>query len=108
MNYWSRFLQSEASTYVLNDSEFGWLSDYALNEMAKETKGEKITDLFACRNTDVSDHFGFKSGDDFFTRKFKPALDQLLLQTMMVLLQMPANLRHLELLEKYQRRRNSG
>ena len=74
LNYWDRFLQSEASTYVLNDSEFGWLSDYALNEMAKEAKGEKIIDLFACRNTDVSDHFGFKSRDDFFTRKFKPGI----------------------------------
>lgn len=42
--------------------------------MAKEAKGEKITDLFACPNTDVSDHFGFKSWDDFFTKKFKPGI----------------------------------
>ncbi len=35
LNYWGKFLQTPDSTYVLNTSKNGWLSDYALNEMAK-------------------------------------------------------------------------
>ncbi len=71
LNYWGRYLQSEDSTYVLNTSDKGWLSNTALNEMAKEAKGDNFLDLFNCRSNDVKQKLGFKSWDDFFTRTFK-------------------------------------
>ncbi|WP_297953851.1 phosphatidylserine decarboxylase family protein [uncultured Lactobacillus sp.] len=74
LDYWGRYLQSEASAYVLNTSDKGWLSPYALNEMAKEAKGDNFLDLFAVRSTDVNKKLGFTSWDDFFTRKFKPGI----------------------------------
>ncbi|RVU70393.1 MULTISPECIES: phosphatidylserine decarboxylase family protein [Lactobacillus] len=74
LNYWGHYLQTEDSTYVLNTSDKGWLSPTALQEMAKEAKGENFLDLFECRSTDVTQKLGFKSWDDFFTRKFKPGI----------------------------------
>ena len=35
LNYWGKCLQTPDSTYVLNTSKNCWLSNYALNEMAK-------------------------------------------------------------------------
>lgn len=74
MDYWGRYLQSEESSYVLNTSDKGWLSPYALNEMAKEAGGDNFVDLFAVRSTDVKQKLGYTSWDDFFTRKFKPGI----------------------------------
>ncbi|MDR0374786.1 MAG: phophatidylserine decarboxylase associated domain-containing protein, partial [Treponema sp.] len=59
---WCNFLCSEKSVYVLNDKENGWFCKSALDELKM---GEYICD------PDVQ-HFGFKSWNDFFTRKFKP------------------------------------
>jgi len=33
---------------LLNTSDKGWLSNTALNEMAKEAKGDNFLDLFNC------------------------------------------------------------
>lgn len=74
LDYWGRYLQSEDSSYVLNNSDKGWLSPYALNEMAKEAGGDNFVDLFAVRSTDVKQKLGYTSWDDFFTRKFKPGI----------------------------------
>lgn len=74
LDYWGRYLQSEESSYVLNTSDKGWLSPYALNEMAKEAGGDNFVDLFAVRSTDVKQKLGYTSWDDFFTRKFKPGI----------------------------------
>ena len=74
LDYWGRYLQSEESSYVLNTSDKGWLSPYALNEMAKEAGGDNSADLFAVRSTDVKQKLGYTSWDDFFTRKFKPGI----------------------------------
>ena len=74
LDYWGRYLQSEDSSYVLNTSDKGWLSPYALNEMAKEAGGDNFVDLFAVRSTDVKQKLGYTSWDDFFTRKFKPGI----------------------------------
>ena len=74
LDYWGRYLQSEDSSYVLNTSDKGWLSPYALNEMAKEAGGDNSADLFAVRSTDVKQKLGYTSWDDFFTRKFKPGI----------------------------------
>ncbi|MBW7986269.1 phosphatidylserine decarboxylase family protein [Lactobacillus helveticus] len=74
LDYWGRYLQSEDSSYVLNTSDKGWLSSYALNEMAKEADGDNFLDLFAVRSTDVKQKLGYTSWDDFFTRKFKAGI----------------------------------
>lgn len=74
LDYWGRYLQSEESSYVLNTSDKGWLSPYALNEIAKEAGGDNFVDLFAVRSTDVKQKLGYTSWDDFFTRKFKPGI----------------------------------
>lgn len=74
LDYWGRYLQSEESSYVLNTSDKGWLSPYALNEMAKEAGGDNFVDLFAVHSTDVKQKLGYTSWDDFFTRKFKPGI----------------------------------
>lgn len=74
LDYWGRYLQSEDSSYVLNTSDKGWLSSYALNEMAKEADGDNFLDLFAMRSTDVKQKLGYTSWDDFFTRKFKAGI----------------------------------
>ena len=36
LNYWGKYLQTPASTYVLNTSKNGWLSDYALMKCLKQ------------------------------------------------------------------------
>lgn len=74
LDYWGRYLQSPASAYVLNTSDKGWLSQYALDEMAKEAGGSDLLDLFAVRSNDAEKKFGYTSWDDFFTRKFKPGI----------------------------------
>ncbi|NRO91742.1 Phosphatidylserine decarboxylase proenzyme [Lactobacillus helveticus] len=74
LDYWGRYLQSEDSSYVLNTSDKGWLSSYALNEMAKAADGDNFLDLFAVRSTDVKQKLGYTSWDDFFTRKFKAGI----------------------------------
>lgn len=74
LDYWGRYLQSEDSSYVLNTSDKGWLSPYALNEIAKEAGGDNFVDLFAVHSTDVKQKLGYTSWDDFFTRKFKPCI----------------------------------
>lgn len=74
LDYWGRYLQSPASAYVLNTSDKGWLSQYALDEMAKEAGGSDFLDLFAVRSDDVEKKFGYTSWDNFFTRKFKPGI----------------------------------
>ena len=74
LNYWGKFLQTPDSTYVLNTSKNGWLSDYALNEMAKVADGDKFTTIFKCASEDREKHLGFTSWDNFFTRLFNPGI----------------------------------
>lgn len=74
LDYWGRYLQSPDSAYVLNTSENGWLSPFALNEMAKEALGDDFTHIFKLRSDDVNKKFGFTSWDDFFVRVFNPEL----------------------------------
>ena len=74
LDYWGHYLQSPASSYVLNTSDKGWLSTYALKEMAKEADGINFLDLFKTRSKDPEKKFGYVSWDDFFTRKFNPGI----------------------------------
>ncbi|MGQ5708662.1 phosphatidylserine decarboxylase family protein [Lactobacillus sp. PSON] len=74
LDYWGKYLQSSDSSYVLNTSEKGWLSANALQEMAKEAKGDNFQEIFACKNSDPAQKLGFTSWDDFFTRVFNPGI----------------------------------
>ena len=74
LNYWGKFLQTPDSTYVLNASKNGCLSDYALNEMAKVADGDKFTTIFKCASEDREKHLGFTSWVNFFTRLFNPGI----------------------------------
>jgi phosphatidylserine decarboxylase len=61
---WTKFLDSEKSLYVLNDSPTGWLSERARKDIH--------LDEF---QTDPKKPFlGFTSWNDFFIREFKPGL----------------------------------
>ena len=64
LNQWGEFLKSPASTYVLvKDKDWGWFSSDALAAMPN------FEEDFECDPTD--EHYGFKSWDDFFVRKFR-------------------------------------
>ena len=61
---WAKFLGSEASRYVLNDSPTGWLSAAA----------KKALNLDEIRTDPKAPYLGFKSWNDFFIREFKPGM----------------------------------
>jgi phosphatidylserine decarboxylase len=87
LNYWSKFLVTEDSRYVLIENDpsenvIAWLSELAQTEMMEVAKGAlglepnpipvsaTFSDVF---QSDPSDpYYGFKSWDDFFTRLFCP------------------------------------
>ena len=60
---WSEFLVSMKSTYVLNTADNGWFGPYASEAMPN------FNGTFKC--DPLAPHHGFKSWDDFFTRKFR-------------------------------------
>lgn len=74
LNEWAKFLQSSDSAVVLGTDEHGWfgptgskdLTDVA-NAAAKTNL--KFEELFHCDPKDK--YHGFKSWDDFFTRRFR-------------------------------------
>lgn len=74
LNYWGKYLKSEASTYVLNTSSHGWLCDEARELMAKKAYGNDFEKVFHCRSNKLEDHLGFTSWDDYFTREFNPGV----------------------------------
>jgi len=71
LNYWGLFLQSPASTCVLNSKPWGWFCEEALNDMMDQD-GNSFETQFICDPSEP--HWGFKSWDDFFTRRFRPQM----------------------------------
>lgn len=64
LNEWATFLQSEESTAVLSDDPVsGWFGANAQKAMPT------FVDDFICDPS--APHYGFKSWDDFFTRRFR-------------------------------------
>lgn len=61
LSKWCEFLCSPDSRYVLNTSEKGWLCEEAVEEL-------KLDDYIIDKN---DEYYGFKSWNDFFTRRFK-------------------------------------
>ena len=87
LNYWSQFLVTADSRYVLVQNDpanvaIAWLSPKAQSEMvgvASSALGEgenpispgaTFADIFECEPDDQP-YYGFTSWDDFFTRKFQ-------------------------------------
>ena len=70
LNYWAKYLTSKASRSVLHKECKGWLSPAALKAMVEEAEcdGKPFHEVFECKPCE--DYYGFKSWDDFFTRKF--------------------------------------
>lgn len=60
LNAWCEFLSSADSLYVLNDSPSGWKCEAAKRAVGIEDFVHDPTD----------EHWGFKSWNDFFTRRF--------------------------------------
>lgn len=74
LDYWGKFLQGPDSTYVLNRSKNGWLSDEALKSMEGAAYGDDFRTIFKTPNDDINNNYGFKSWDEFFTRTFNPGI----------------------------------
>jgi phosphatidylserine decarboxylase len=89
LNYWSNFLVTAGSRYVLIQDDpasdaIAWLSPTAQNEMvtvAKSALGQApnpippsatFADIFNCDPNDT--YYGFTSWDNFFTRTFRPGV----------------------------------
>lgn len=87
LNYWSKFLVTEDSRYVLIENDptenvIAWLSELAQSEMMQVAQGAlglepnpiapnaTFSDVFQSNPSDP--YYGFKSWDDFFTRLFCP------------------------------------
>ncbi|MCJ1277987.1 hypothetical protein MMC21_005801 [Puttea exsequens] len=63
---WARFLSSQQSTYVLNTSEEGWFGPAAMQAMPD------FVETFVCDPSVPA--YGFRSWDDFFTRRIRPGV----------------------------------
>ena len=85
LNYWSKFLVTEDSRYVLVENDpsedvIAWLSEVAQSEMMQVAQGAlglepnpispnaTFSDVFQSNPSEL--YYGFKSWDDFFTRLF--------------------------------------
>jgi len=63
LEYWCKFLTSEESIYVLNESSSGWMCKEAMETIGIEQyRTQEQLNL---------KHWGYTSWNDFFTRKFK-------------------------------------
>lgn len=64
LNAWCDFLNTEDSLYVLNDGKTGWMCEAA----------KQLIQIDNFQHAPNQPHWGFKSWNDFFTRKFKPGV----------------------------------
>ncbi|KAL7807329.1 Phophatidylserine decarboxylase domain-containing protein [Trichoderma aethiopicum] len=68
-------LMTEKSQYVITTAPDGWLSEDSLVHIENDTNvtGQELTfqQIFQCDPQGDPEHWGFKSWDDFFVRKFK-------------------------------------
>ncbi|EME78332.1 uncharacterized protein MYCFIDRAFT_64312 [Pseudocercospora fijiensis CIRAD86] len=75
LNEWGKFLTSPKSAEVLHDSKHGWLGPVGKKDMMEVANAPYQTshtfeDFFECPDPKAK-HHGYKSWDDFFTRRFK-------------------------------------
>ncbi|KAI5997796.1 phosphatidylserine decarboxylase-domain-containing protein [Pisolithus orientalis] len=74
---WAAFLVSPESRYVLTTNEKCWFSPVAIDVMSQRL-GTSFYDAWVCRDSDPDKHYGFTSWDDFFTRRFRPHLREVI------------------------------
>ncbi|KAK2591585.1 hypothetical protein QQS21_010713 [Conoideocrella luteorostrata] len=72
LNEWGKFLQTPESASVLGDHKLGWFGETGTKDMlqvanAPYKSNMKFEEMFVCDPT--AKHMGFKSWDDFFTRR---------------------------------------
>ncbi|KAF9011709.1 phosphatidylserine decarboxylase-domain-containing protein [Cyathus striatus] len=70
---WENYLSSEASCEVLNDSTGGWFSQEALAAYVEHFNGKSFFDVSVSENN-PENYYGFKSYDDFFSRRLRPSV----------------------------------
>lgn len=74
LNEWGKFLLQPESAGVLHANKTGWLGEHGKTDMMSVANAPLKTqhtfeDFFHCDSSQK--HYGYKSWDDFFTRKFK-------------------------------------
>lgn len=69
LNKWGEFLKSPESSYVLVDKPWGWFNEKAKAAMTANDAPLKFEEVFVCDPN--APHYGYKSWDDFFIRKFR-------------------------------------
>lgn len=75
LNAWGEFLKSPQSTAVLTDSASGWFSSTGISDLTAVANVETqhtFDQLYICDPSAPS--HGFKSWDDFFTRRFRDGI----------------------------------
>lgn len=76
LNLWARYLASEDSASVLDDSPGGWFGKDAMDTLITVGNLGKthytFDQLYVCDS--ATPHHGFTSWDDFFVRRFKPGV----------------------------------
>ncbi|KAH7305912.1 Phophatidylserine decarboxylase-domain-containing protein [Stachybotrys elegans] len=74
LNEWGKFLKTPESAHVLGDDKLGWFGETSTKDVMQVANAPlqssmKFEDMFVCDPT--KKHYGFKSWDDFFTRKIR-------------------------------------
>jgi phosphatidylserine decarboxylase len=72
LNEWGKYLKSPESAEVLRDHQAGWFGEVGYKDLMQVANGPngtsfKFEEMYKCEPSQK--HFGFKSWDDFFTRK---------------------------------------
>lgn len=74
LNTWGRFLQTPASANVLGSHQGGWFGEAGYKDLmavanAPYKTSHEFEDMFVC--DPKAEHYGYKSWDDFFTRRLR-------------------------------------
>lgn len=74
LNEWGKFLLAPDSAKVLHTNKTGWLGPHGQSDMMSVANApyqtqHKFEDFFHCDPS--KQHYGYKSWDDFFTRRFR-------------------------------------
>ncbi|KAK3400582.1 Phophatidylserine decarboxylase-domain-containing protein [Sordaria brevicollis] len=78
LNEWGAYLKSPESASVLGNNRAGWFGEIGTKDLmevansAASTNYTKFEDIFQCPDPSAPNK-GFKSWDDFFTRRFHPS-----------------------------------
>ncbi|KAM3449910.1 hypothetical protein MY3296_006520 [Beauveria thailandica] len=76
LNEWGKYLQTPASASVLGDHTTGWFGETGRHDLLQVANApykseHSFEEMFVCNPT--AKHMGYKSWDDFFTRKVHDA-----------------------------------